>query len=636
MITVVRPSFLEKADLYFEWAYATRFAFFSTRGWRAPEPRRVERWAGQDLAPPTTVGLLLEWSSDESAFKALKIADQEQVNVSPFFRGSDNDRESCKARRVWAVSVPIQILKRFLAAVDPFLSRFELAAAVTETRVGSAITSDSQSTSPVLAAVLDDGCAFANSRFQSKGTRVIWLWNQDSDAGGTSLIPSQVPSLQADLGYGRQWSKANLDELYPTPQSSQDVAYRDAGLSGLRRAAAHGTHVADLLAGSEPWDIVFVQFPKLGIDDPTGIWLDRFAIQGLHYVLACAGPATRKIVVNLSWGPQTGPHDGHSIVEDEIDRLVDENNKRQPPRVLIVSLPAGNSFEARAHAEVDVHAGGCVTWMIPPDGSIPAFLEIWWPNGTKVDQVSLIVVPPSEPAVAVAVESTTAGPPLQPLTSNAAWSVQLKEMGGTTQALLVVNPTGGNGTAPRGAHGAWTIQFDPSVSAPTGGAHIYIARAAHNFGARRRAKSSFLTDPALESSRFVTAADRYKGAPNSVIRRDGTLNGLGTGRLSYVAGGYSLKPFECAPYSSSGPSRGAQLQPHFACMTDRSLQVPGVRAAGVRSGTKVTLIGTSTAAPQLGRALANGATGGANPHGLPASRVGAGCIPPDPDLLMPR
>jgi len=151
-------------------------------------------------------------------------------------------------------------------------------------------------------------------------------------------------------------------------------------------------------------------------------------------------------------------------------------------------------------------------------------------------------------------------------------------------------------------------------------------------GAARRAKASHLSDQALEDGRFVAPEDRHKEASGSVVRKRGTLSGLATGKSSFVAGGYVLSTGECAPYSSAGRTRGARIGPDYGLVTDRSEVLRGVRAAGVRSGTKAVLVGTSTAAPQLGRKLVNNNTN-VTKSPCPPERAGKGLLPPDSGVV---
>ena len=63
-------------------------------------------------------------------------------------------------------------------------------------------------------------------------------------------------------------------------------------------------------------DLVFVQFRDACIRDATGVWLKAYVFQGIQYILSFAHPTkTKKVVINLSYGPTTGPHDGTARLE---------------------------------------------------------------------------------------------------------------------------------------------------------------------------------------------------------------------------------------------------------------------------------------------------------------------------------
>ena len=162
--------------------------------------------------------------------------------------------------------------------------------------------------------------------------------------------------------------------------------------------------------------------------------------------------------------------------------------------------------------------------------------------------------------------------------------------------------------------------------------HLYVARSDPSMGARRRAHSSYLTDSKLDDARFRSPAFKDDEAPGSAIASRGTLTGLATASAFCLAAGYRFSDLRMAPYSSSGPTRGVRVGPDYACATDISATVPGVRATGVRSGTTVRLIGTSAASPQLGRLLANDDASlfGPLPTGSnPVERVGHGLLTPE-------
>jgi hypothetical protein len=568
-------------DAYLDWAIRTGFRFI---------PGQVVR------STVRSVGLLIRWKSLDDAANGKKITQsyEKWATIPHIYQGS----ETTKIRLLWSVSIAADQVVSFLDAIEPYAARIELASPVGQLSnlQPRAARIELKSEHEVLAAVLDDGCAFANARFVSNAAgkvtpRVLWFWNQNPDAPGFPLDAVSGPSSAFTCNYGAQWSQTDLEALIQA-NGSEELAYAAAGLSGLRRSAAHGPHVMDLLAGGEDWPVVFVQFPQAAIDDPSGVWLRNYAVDGLHYVLQCAGPKTKTIVVNISWGPQTGPHDGTWELEAEIDRLVAEQYALG--RTLIVSLPAGNSLGLRAHAQVDYFRGGAVEWSVPPDGKAAPLLEVWWPVGITPNEAQLRITPPAS-----APQAIVAGAPWD----NDNWYASIEMVGSSTKAVVCIKPTENIDPTQSGRHGTWTVEL-PAGQKNAGNVDVYLARADHNMGARRRAKANFLSDDDLERSRFLRPDDGNREAPGSTIRREGTLNGLATGADGKVAAGYRLSDLRPTRYSSSGGTRGTRNGPDYACLTDISEAVRGMRATGVRSGTSVRLVGTSMAAPQLGRQLA--------------------------------
>ena len=89
-----------------------------------------------------------------------------------------------------------------------------------------------------------------------------------------------------------------------------------------------------------------------------------------------------------------------------------------------------------------------------------------------------------------------------------------------------------------------------------------------------------------------------------MVRRDGTLNAIATGRRSIVVGGFRRSDGVPALYSGSGPvlppRRGAPNAdgPEALLPSDEDASHRGVLAAGTRSGSCVAMSGSSVAAPQ--------------------------------------
>ena len=557
------------------------------------------------------------------------------------------------------------------AIQSPLIERAELATPVAGNDAGGNvfILGKPKQTRLILG-VIDDGCPFARTGLQSHGggSRVLLLWDQN-------------PTRQVASGtrYGRILTE---DDLQVDRGNEDQTAYERLGMKNLRRRATHGAHVLDLMAGPSParsrvspsrmtlegsdgdadlppsWErpgdaasqapIFFVQLPKEAIEDPTGRWLGRHVLDGLDFIIANAlafwklekGKGKKQLVVNLSWGPQTGPHDGSSLLEQAFDHRF-EFCKREGVE-LHLTLPAGNSHEARAHAQFNP-SSGCkgLIWQAVPDARAPQFLEIWWPEGTRLEDVDITVYSPEGQLL----RFKGTNPPqdwhggLINANDNT-WGITVVPHGGRFMALLALAPTRPTHRHCAPAHGRWRIDVGTASVAEDRPVHVFLARNAANMGGRRRSPDGHLHDPNYEATRH----GRWprEEPKNSLVRREGTLNGIATGEKTVVAGGYVLSrnttrdpgADPAAPYSSSGPATHRERNPDWALPSDESVFLRGVLASGVREGSAVRLTGTSTAAPQLARKLANHGVvspaqeniGGPTQRGR---RVGQGLVPMD-------
>src|SRR6185437_6913900 len=137
-------------------------------------------------------------------------------------------------------------------------------------------------------------------------------------------------------------------------------------------------------------DVVFVQFPDVCIEDATGVWLKTYVVQGIQYILSFADPVnTKNVIINLSYGPTTGPHDGTSELESALSWLVAEYNGTHNKPKLDIVLAAGNAFLSDGHVvftsdnEQPEHVEWI--WRIPPDNTVLVFAEIWMDDDEAQD-----------------------------------------------------------------------------------------------------------------------------------------------------------------------------------------------------------------------------------------------------------
>lgn len=511
-----------------------------------------------------------------------------------------------------------------------------------------------QATGKVMFGLIDSGCAFAHHQLRDRGgrgTRVLNIWDQDEQPAHTrGPFPGRRP---ADFGYGCEVSRQQLNGIMAAHMTASGVideaaCYAAAGDLRLRRRFNHGMAVLGLMAGYVPAmrrkeaaasaDIVFVQLPRDCVQDSSSASLSRFILDGLRYIVSCAGKDTEQIVVNLSDGSSRGTHDGNSIIEKAMLELIKQQNELTPPRTLSIAIAAGNSYDEERHAQFDTLEANQpreLTLRVPPGSETPFFVSLVLPvQGSKVE---IRVTPPDQkpdPRGFVAAGTSTAWPDARrPICG----VVNPHATGSNRTALVALAPTASfDAGVPIARAGDWLLEVR-STEKLNHAIHVYIPRTQQNPGALRRALQARFIDVGeiYDPQRHQRAWERDPEPPRSPLRRSGTLSSLATvpvGLGIHVIGSYLLSEGIPSLYSSEGPAlpsgtgSAPRPGPDALAVTDVSRALRGIRAAGTLSGDVVRVTGTSFAAPQKAWALANGAAPAVKPK-----RAGAAALAPAPD-----
>ncbi|MEO1276310.1 MAG: S8 family serine peptidase [Pseudomonadota bacterium] len=118
------------------------------------------------------------------------------------------------------------------------------------------------------------------------------------------------------------------------------------------------------------------------------------------------------------------------------------------------------------------------------------------------------------------------------------------------------------------------------------------------------ARQSRLTDPACPATDPIFQREP-KIPCDCPVKPEGTLNVLSDGAQSVTVGGYVAESGKMARYSSGGRTNDAPHPgPDVSAVSDDSRVHTGVLSAAVLSGGKAALNGTSVAAPQITKWLA--------------------------------
>jgi hypothetical protein len=288
---------------------------------------------------------------------------------------------------------------------------------------------------------------------------------------------------------------------------------------------------------------------------------------------------------------------------------------------LQIVVPAGNAYQSRTHANVTLGPDqrAMLHWNLPPDDATPSLMEIWLPPGAQ--GMAIRVTPPGgRPGLPVRTAGQSglwAGERGQALCT-LVWPKRVATGTQGSCALLALAPS--FSFAPQHASapsGRWQVELhNRGPAAVTLDAYIErddVAMGQHT-GARQSrfedARYDLSGNPGSWVDRPVPVAQQLQA---TLIRRSGSFNSLSTGRHTVTVGGRDLRDGRWALYSPQRPDPDAQrprrpgvvIEPRRQAASDEDPALPGVRAAGTRSGSVVRLVGTSSAAPQVARMVFN-------------------------------
>jgi hypothetical protein len=182
-----------------------------------------------------------------------------------------------------------------------------------------------------------------------------------------------------------------------------------------------------------------------------------------------------------------------------------------------------------------------------------------------------------------------------------------------TRVVIFLAPTATDpplaSNQPTAPAGLWRLEVRNTGAAPVV-ADGWIRRDETLTGRRAHGRQAYFDDPSYQRFSDKTRPIEFGG--NGYVKTRETLSGIATGQSTFVIGGY-CRGFESsemrpAPYSSGGPHltiAGTPKLPTCLFPSEDSIACRGVLAAGVQSGSTVAMNGTSVAAPQATRWIAD-------------------------------
>lgn len=203
---------------------------------------------------------------------------------------------------------------------------------------GTSPLTSSRDGSGVLIGIVDSGIDFRHLDFRDPSdttqTRILTIWDQEDE--GSGLSPPGFP-------FGTLWSNTDLERA---------IAWQ--GIVRHQDREGHGTHVAGSAAGN---GLATGQYSGVRPGTDTIVCASfRFLTESMAYIFSQADALGLPAVVNYSGGTHVGPHDGESLEELVIDRMLTE----KPGRALVVS--AGNEGDSFVHWGADLEPDSLWTY----------------------------------------------------------------------------------------------------------------------------------------------------------------------------------------------------------------------------------------------------------------------------------
>jgi subtilisin family serine protease len=457
----------------------------------------------------------------------------------------------------------------------------------------------------VIIGLVDTGVDFTHPDFRRDAdgrSRILYLWDQTLSGGPA---PGQVGAT--DFGYGTECTQAQLSAYACASRDVVGHGTHVAGTAAGDGSATGGVDSAGRYAGVAPGADLIVVKTTLDPND---------AVDGVNYIFSRAAQLGRPAVVNLSFGSQSGPHDGTLPWEEELDSLVG------PGRIAVAA--AGNEGDNentvapapaptdRWHAEAPVPAAGQsvdFTLTVPPYGPAPGgsndYLvpQLWY---AASDTVTVTVIRPNGSAVS---SGPTGAPPVAQDTSGG--QVVIANGPGNVLAdtpdnasLIVIGDYAGV-NAP--ASGTWTIRVT-GVAAHSGRPmHLWFS--AGTLGPDSSVAGVTLGPRSTNSYLVATPATATR-----VIAVAAYATRLRWEDVNHETVGYQapVRLGDMATFSSPGPRRDGVLKPDLsapgAAIASALSSMASVGAEEQRlimpDGRHWVMQGTSMAAPFVTGAVA--------------------------------
>lgn len=421
----------------------------------------------------------------------------------------------------------------------------------------------------VIVGIIDWGCDFTHEDFRNDdgSSRLLYLWDESASGGPGRHRPK-------GYDYGTEFSRDEINQALKAPAPFEALGVEPPGVG------AHGTHVMGIAAGNgranpsagvrgiaPQADLIFVQPDTEDVNIVGGFGDSVHLAEAIKYVFDKASELRRPAVINLSMGTNSGPHDGSSLVEQWMDRLLGV-----PGRAVVLAL--GNEHHERfnrTHSEGRLGPGETMTlyWRVLPNDFSPNEIEIWY-SGRDLFHVELELPGGSRLPVARPGQTITTQ---IPHSDTRVYQANLlnSPLNGDNQIDIIVI---GSDTQPI-EQGVWQLHLSADV-AVEGTFDAWIERDSMQAPARM---SSFIG--------------------GSYIRRK-TLGSLQSARFAITVSNYDALTTTLADSTSFGPTRDGRRAPAVAAPGTDVLSTKSMWQTDPNDRSPyIRMTGTSMSAPYV-------------------------------------
>lgn len=488
-----------------------------------------------------------------------------------------------------------------------------------------------QALDPIIA-VIDDGIGYLNTRFcrndgKALETRLHRTWLQTEGeienkkmVCGAEVGAAEINTLLAQgtrLDESAEYTGRNI-ALYGHRHSPVWNGLVDA--PGTELSITHGTHVADIAAGSDPLTpepiadcpMLAVQLPPQAVEDTSGSKLGPYIVRALRWIIDQARDlevdgTARPLIINLSVGVLAGPKDGTSMLERQIAaELLRREAATGAPTRLVFAF--GNDKLTRQVGHLKLKRKPTkLSLRVQSEDYTPSFVELR-PERPKDLQLSIsgLLSKPLPLSGLAAGQMVSLSGARGAVARVYAIGAQPLDGGGKTKPYYVLSlaPTATFETGkPLAPSGVWTIGL-----ATTGAKQdclVEVQRDDRPLGFAALARQSYLDDTEMwqwkepEKTPYTPPSDgpvTTRGTHSAYLSDDMPPQVWSVGAALSDTG-------FAAPYTAIGAPWCAPT-PGTSAVGDSSWTLRGVMASGTLSGTTAVVSGTSVAAPQIARELA--------------------------------